>query len=225
MKIINQKGKSCGKLEWLPTWEGVLMYDPEDLKNDRPIRLWHVVKHKRFGNKKVCYEVKPTLRRFRHSRNSQRPRARLAFNHHGKMIGLYRSHVTMLALVGFTISDHRHWVIDHVNGCTLDDRPSNLQVISQKENCRRSERYRESRPLSPKEQKRRAIIRQAWMAERRLALMNAMPYADEIDIELELTMQMREHVFDYGLTPDPGLTPNPSPKGEGNFKGEGSRNS
>lgn len=197
MKIINQNGKPCGKLEWLPTWEGVLMYDPEDLRNDKPVRLWHVVKLSRFGGKKVCYEVKPTLRRFRHSRNSQRPRARFSFYHHGKMIGLYRSHVTMLALVGFTIADRRHWVVDHVNGCTLDDRPSNLQIISQKENCRRSELRRENHPLNNKEEQRRAKIRQAWMNERRKALINAMPEADAIDIDLELMMQMREHVFDY----------------------------
>ncbi len=197
MKIINQNGKPCGKLEWLPTWEGVLMYDPEDLKMDRPVRLWHVVKNNRLGGKKVCYEVKAALRRYRHCSDCLRPRARFSFYHQGKMIDLYRSHVTMLALVGFTIADRRHWVVDHVNGCTLDDRPSNLQVISQKENCRRSKRYLESRPLSPKEQQRRANIRQAWMAERRLVLMNAMPEADAIDIELELAMQMREHKFDY----------------------------
>ena len=197
MKIINQNGKPCGKLEWLPTWEGVLMYDPEDLKNDRPVRLWHVVKHERFGNEKVCFEVKPTLKRYRHSSHSQRPRAKFTIFHHGKKISLYRSHVTMLALVGFTIADRRHWVIDHVNGCTLDDRPSNLQVIPQSENCRRSESRKESLRLSNVERKRRVIIRQAWMAERRLALMNAMPYADAIDIEIELAMQMREHQFDY----------------------------
>ena len=199
MKIINQNGKPCGKLEWLPTWEGVLMYDPEDLKNDRPVRIWHVItrKSKRHGVQHIGYEVKPTLWRFHHSSDNQRPRAVFSFHYHGKTVSLYRSHVTMLALVGFTIADRRHWVIDHVNGCTLDDRPSNLQIISQKENCRRSELRRENHPLNNKEEQRRANIRQAWMAERRLALMNAMPYADAIDIEIELAMQMREHVFDY----------------------------
>ena len=46
----------------------------------------------------------------------------------------------MLCWMGFVISDPRHWVVDHIDGNPLNDQPSNLQVISQSENNRRSEK-------------------------------------------------------------------------------------
>ena len=102
----------------------------------------------------------------------------------------------MLCLTGFAICDRRHWVIDHKNNNTLDDRPSNLQVITQRENLARSERLKRIMRLSPAERMRQRLKRQAKMQERKLQLMAIHPDADMIDIELELAIEMQE--WDYG---------------------------
>lgn len=196
---INRDNKPCGRLEWLPTWEGVLKYAPQDLAADRPLRLWHVIQNRRFrGGRTVCFELKPKATRpgyKAHERDWLQPRGVFEFRFRGRQIRLRRSQVTMLALMGFAIADCRHWVVDHVNGITLDDRPSNLQVITQRENTLRSERSREMSRLPPAERKRRAAIRRAWAMERRKLLIGTMPEASRMDIELELLLQLRDHDF------------------------------
>ena len=242
MKIINQNGKPCGKLEWLPTWEGVLMYDPEDLKNDRPVRIWHVItrKSKCHGVQRIAYELKPYLDSCCYKKNvcnSLRPRCAYQFNHKGKKFRIYRYHATMLAYFAFVPENTKLYVADHYDKNTLNDRISNLRYIPQRENLSRSESLKESQRLSNAERRRRARIRMAWKEQMRPHVIATIgPGATAIDVEFELTQLLNEHKFDYGLTPVPGLTPrsaqrdarhfeNPSPKGEGNFKGEGSRNS
>ena len=98
----------------------------------------------------------------------------------------------MLCLTGFSIVDRRHWVIDHKNNNTLDDRPSNLQVITQRENLERSERRKITLRLSPAERKRQREERVAWMNERRRQLMAIHPEADRNDIDFELAVEMLE---------------------------------
>ena len=192
------KNKVSGKLEWLPTWEGVLMYDPEDLRLNRPIRIWHVVKHNRFGTKPVRYELKPIIERY-HGSHQLRPRCVFSFKHQGKSVKLYRAYATILAYTGFAIVDRRHWVVDHQNSITLDDRLSNVVVIEQSVNCARSERRKVTLRLSPKENKRLREERVAWMQERRRQLMAIHPDADMIDIEFELAIEMQER---YGKKQD-----------------------
>ena len=190
-----QKGLARG-LEWLPSYVGILLYDPEDIKEDRPVRLWHYTKNRRFGDKPVLYELKPILYKYGHKgceRHQQRPRLEFHFKRHGQTYHLYRSHVTMLAYMGFAIADRRHWVIDHKDGNTLNDRPSNLQVITQRENCHRSARWQAMQKLSPRARKLRAQASIDYRERLRQHIISTMePGATEIDVEIELTMLMEE---------------------------------
>ena len=98
----------------------------------------------------------------------------------------------MLCIMGFAIEDRRHWVVDHVNSNTLDDRPSNLRVISQQENSIRSARYRAAHKLNNAERSRQCKARIERMNKLRLHLMAIMPEASKMDIEFEVAQQMLE---------------------------------
>jgi len=190
-------------LEWLPTWEGVLMFDPEALRQDKPVRIWHVItrKSKRHGVQRLRYELKPKLDSCSFKKNNPdnlRPRCRYTFMHKGKTIDLYRSHATILAYFAFKSVDPRRMVIDHYDENTLNDRPSNLRLISQRENLRRSEMLKENNRFSNAERKRRAQIRIAWKERMRPHVIASLgPGATAIDVEMELTQLLIEHEFDY----------------------------
>jgi len=192
------------------------MFDPEDLRQDKPVRIWHVVtrKSKRHGVQRLRYELKPLLCRYGNKASLTdclRPRCMYQFRHKGKKINLYRSHATMLAYFAFEPENPRLWVTDHYDNNTLNDRPSNLSYIPQRENSRRSKAREENLRLSNAERTRRAQIRMAWKERMRPHVIATIgPGATAIDVEMELTQLLIEHEFDYGPTP------NPSPVREGN---------
>ena len=131
----------------VPAWDGVLYYDPLDFELDRPLTFYRRLQHRRLGE--VRYPVKVYTVDLqisnRKKRGSQRPRfqRKIKISRKGVTVHLACSNLTMHCQMGFTIADPRHWVVDHINGDSTDDRPSNLQVITQSENCRRSEAIRE----------------------------------------------------------------------------------
>ena len=186
-----QAASKVPQLEWVPGWEGVLKYAPEDLRNDRPLRLWRVRRLR--GGKVLCYELSPSLMRFNHSlRHSLRPRVAFKFLFKGLLIQLQRSALVQLCRDGFAVCDRRHWVIDHINNITVDDRPSNLQVISQKENVARSRLLTQINRFSNAERKRQCEEKRAWMQAERKRLMAIYPLADANDIEFELALSLQE---------------------------------
>ncbi|MBP3830228.1 MAG: HNH endonuclease [Bacteroidaceae bacterium] len=178
------------ELQWVPTWEGVLQWAPDDLRADRPLRFWHV-----FYNRRLKRTIRTRLKGGVKvtGKTAIHHRIFLVFLHKGKMNNLQCSYLTELCRTGFAIADRRHWVVDHINGNTMDDRPSNLQVISQQENIRRSERVKASIKLSPAERRRRFQERQARIEEVRRQVIRAMPPdATRMDVEMEVALIIQE---------------------------------
>ena len=138
----------------VPTWEGVLYYDPLDFDLDRPLTFYRRLRLRgakadfiyplKVYQKDVCSSNrkrgsnrKPMYRRYIHFK--WKPKEQPGKS---RIVTLYCSHLTMLCWMGFAIYDRRHWVVDHIDSNPLNDQPSNLQIISQRENCRRSPKVR-----------------------------------------------------------------------------------
>ena len=178
------------ELEWVPTWEGVLQWAPDDLRADRPLRFWHVYYNRR---------LKRTIRVLLHASMISYGKGRIdrrryiVFNHKGKSQSLKCSVLTQLCRTGFAIADRRRWVVDHINGNPSDDRPSNLQVISQRENLKLSFRFRKNNTFSNAERKKRLQERRARIEDVRREVIRAMPPdATRTDVEMEVAVLIQE---------------------------------
>lgn len=178
------------ELAWVPTWEGVLQWAPDDLRADRPLRFWHVFYHKRL-KRTVRTRLKGGVKVT--GKNTNHHRIFLVFRHKENMINLQCSILTELCRTGFAIADRRHWVVDHIDGNPMNDRPSNLQVISAHENLRRSERVKANLKLSNAERRCRCQERQARIEEVRRQVIRAMPPdATRMDVEMEVALIIQE---------------------------------
>ena len=178
------------ELQWVPTWEGVLQWAPDDLRADRPLRFWHV-----FYNRRLKRTIRTRLKGGVKvtGKTAIHHRIFLVFLHKGKMNNLQCSILTELCRTGFAIADRRHWVVDHIDGNPMNDRPSNPQVISAHENIRRSERAKANLKLSNAERRRRFQERQARIEEVRRQVIRAMPPdATRMDVEMEVALIIQE---------------------------------
>ncbi len=178
------------KLEWVPTWEGVLQYAPDDLREDRPLRFWHVFYSKRLKRTvRLRLHLTPKLS----SETNSKMRNRIKFWHKGKRFDLYVSYLTEMCKTGFAIADRRHWVVDHIDNNPMNDRPSNLQVISARENVLRSEKVKEINRFPNAERKRRRIARQAVIEDLRAHIIATLgPDATRLEVEVELALQIQQ---------------------------------
>ena len=156
----------------VPAWDGGLYYDPLDIQLDRPLTFYRRLHHRRLGD--IIYPVKPWKKDVKISLRKKGIKAKPMFREFikirrkGTLMNLYVAQLTMHCQMGFTIADPRHWVVDHIDGDSMNNRPSNLQVISQSENCRRSAKIVEcARRLGKKYHAIATAARMAKAAERR----------------------------------------------------------
>ncbi len=130
-------------LREVPTWEGVLYYDPFDFQFDRPLTFFRKVFCQEL-KEDIIYPVKvhlkDTNRSMRNHGSKCKPmwRREIKFNFRGKMKYINCSTLTMLCYMGFAIADPHHNVVMHMDEDCLNDRPSNLHVGTQSENMRMS---------------------------------------------------------------------------------------
>ena len=156
----------------VPAWDGVLYYDPLDIQLDRPLTFYRRLNHRRLGD--IIYPLKTWKKDVKIGQRKHGIRAKPMFREFikltrkGTLINLYVAQLTMHCMMGFTIADPRHWVVDHIDGNTMNNRPSNLQVISQSENCRRSAKVVEcARQIGKRTIAIATAARKAKAAERR----------------------------------------------------------
>ena len=174
----------------VPGWDGVLYYDPLDFELDRPLTFYRRLHHRQLGEIRYPVKVYTVDREIgnRKKGGSHRPRFQrtIKIKRKGVTVNLFCSNLTMHCQMGFTIADPRHCVVDHINGDSTDDRPSNLQVISQSENCRRSQLFLES-ALRNLERAQQVLAERR--RQRRLQVAAAFPSMEttmELDIEIAL---------------------------------------
>ena len=197
------------KLEWVPRWGCHLAYCPDDLKNDRPLRFWHVFRHRQMGFKRVRVELTRTVDYFPVlSRRYLTPRMKICFKIEGKDYFLRSSQLTQLCRDGFPPANPRKSVVDHLNRNTLDDRPSNLELKPQRENSLRSEKFRAAIMLSPAERHRRRQLKNIIARREKRKLMAIIDPDDcnTFALEFEFSQRVADGTIDLDKILD-NLTP------------------
>ena len=191
------------RLEPVPTdpYEAFLMWDPEELRQDRPLTFYRKLKSKRF-KAPVIYPLPVAVEDAQytsrlHGKNwAPQYRRRIITTYKGKKYNFLCSNLTMLCILQFRRENPHINVIEHLNGDSLDDRPSNLLLSTQSANNRRSEKVGAelSRGLNNQQRHEAAMRRRA---ERKAlftdphAVSVASAYPDiETTVDLQIDLQL-----------------------------------
>ena len=189
------------RLEPVPTdpYEAFLMWDPEELRQDRPLTFYRKLKSKRF-KAPVIYPLPVVVEDSHytsrlHGKNSAPDyRRRIKTMYKGKIYNFLCSNLTMLCILQFRRENPHINVIEHLNGDSLDDRPSNLLLSTQSANNRRSEKVMEqARKMQKLGTKAAAEARRRRREEREALLTDphAVAVASEsTDIETTVDLQI-----------------------------------
>ena len=186
------------RLEPVPTdpYEAFLMWDPEDLKQDRPLTFYRKLKSKRF-KAPLIYDLPVAVEdanyTYRlHGKNwAPQYRRRIKTTYKRKMYSLNCSELTMLCILQFKRENPRINVIEHLNGDSTDDRPSNLLLSTQSANNRRSEKVMEqARKNCEMINARRREERAALLADQHTAAVASACPDIETTVDLQIDLQI-----------------------------------
>ena len=193
------------RLEPVPTdpYEAFLLWDPEDLRQDRPLTFYRKLKNKRFKapviyDLPVAKEDANYTKRLHGSNRQPQYRRRIVTTYKGKTYHFNCSTLTMLCILQFRRENPHINVIEHLNGDSLDDRPSNLLLSTQSANSRRSEKVmeqaRKMQKLGTKAaaeaRRRRREEREALLTDpHAVAVASASPDIETtVDLQIELQL-------------------------------------
>ncbi len=201
------------RLEPVPTdpYEAFLMWDPEELRQDRPLTFYRKLKSKRF-KAPVIYPLPVAVMdshytsRLHGNNRAPQYRRRIITRYKGKIYNFLCSNLTMLCILQFRRENPRINVIEHLNGDSLDDRPSNLLLSTQSANSRRSEKVMEharkmqklsvelNRGLNNQQRHEAAMRRRAererLLAEPRVVAVASASPEIETTVDLQIDLQL-----------------------------------
>ena len=193
------------RLEPVPTdpYEAFLMWDPEELRQDRPLTFYRKLKSKRF-KAPVIYPLPVAVEDSHytsrlHGKNwAPQYRRRIKTMYKGKIYTFLCSNLTMLCILQFRRENPHVNVIEHLNGDSMDDRPSNLLLSTQSANNRRSEKVMEQArkmqklgtKASAEARRRRREEREALLTEQRAAAAASANPEIETTVDLQIELQL-----------------------------------
>ena len=202
------------RLEPVPTdpFAAFLMWDPEELRQDRPLTFYRKLKSKRF-KAPVIYPLPVDVMDSHytsrlHGKNSAPDyRRRIKTMYKGKIYNFLCSNLTMLCILQFRRENPHINVIEHLNGDSLDDRPSNLLLSTQSANNRRSEKVMEQArkmqklgtKASAEARRRRREEREALLTDpHALSVASASPNIETtVDLQIDLQLdKFLQQVYD-----------------------------
>lgn len=118
------------KLEWVPSYEGHLAYHPAEIIKDEIPSFYRVLAHQR------QYRIIRLHPYITQNDCIFQKRARYTIVINGKKAVIKRSKLVHLCSTGFAIADPNKYVIHHIDENSMNDRPSNLGVLSRVDNTK-----------------------------------------------------------------------------------------
>lgn len=119
--------KDGRKLEWIPSFDGILLYDIEEFNEDKIPTIYRVQSRE---NCLLRYKLKPQIRHCGKRAVQSRVGFHLYIGKKRKYILRYR----LIALIKYGFKPAPGYCVDHINELQIDDRPSNLHYVTNKQN-------------------------------------------------------------------------------------------
>lgn len=187
-ELLAEKMKSL-KLEWVPSYEGYIAYRPAEILKDKIPNFYKVLANQR------QYRIARLHPFIEQNDCIFQSRARFKVTIKGKPVTIKRYKLVHLCSTGFAIADPNKYVIDHIDGNSMNDRPSNLRVITRVDNIK-TEVNDAHRHLSIESKVKYKKELKAFAERREKELRKKYEWAMTVDIYFKLTCDINEFRLD-----------------------------